>query len=226
MKKLLENTNVSRKDILKFFGTLAAFSFLPKFLFSNEQKPDSVHFIGLGGAGSNQVESLFNKGIEGKFTCISNPVRKNLPSKINFIHFIPPGKSIVKNGKEICHFSDMQQSIIIPDSILNIFESNDIFVLLSGLGGYTGTYMTESLTLKLNQLKKPFITITSLPFNFEGPNRKQIAEKTLVKLESISNFHYYELEQVKMEFGNLSMTEAFGKSHDLLFEIYKNNSPV
>jgi cell division GTPase FtsZ len=73
----------------------------------------------------------------------------------------------------------MEQPIQMPESVLNIFNSNGKFVLLSGLGGYTGTFMTEKLTLLLNQCKKSFLTISSLPFTFYGQRKRLMAENTV-----------------------------------------------
>src|SRR5690606_26456339 len=120
----------------------------------------------------------------------------------------------------------MQQPIEIPDSILDIFKSNDMFVLLSGLGGYTGTFMTEELTLLLYQQKKPFLTISSLPFNFEGRKRKITAENTVHKLKSIDGFRYYELEKIRKEYGNQTIKDVFQKANEQLYKIYRTTAQV
>jgi len=220
MKKHTDNTNIIRPEALKGPAASGAITLLPKLLLPSSAKTSSIHFVGLGGAGSNQVEFLFNKGIIGKFTCISNPVRLNLPKEIQFVHFIPPGESYHKNGVEVLRISDMKQPIAIPDSILNIFDSNEEFILLSGLGGYTGTFMTEELTIMLNQRKKLFLTVSSLPFKFEGQQRRLIAENTINKLKSIASFQYYELEEIKNEYGDLTIRDAFEKVNERLYETY------
>ena len=109
---------------------------------------------------------------------------------------------------------------------MNIFNSNDVFVLLSGLGGYTGTFMTEELTLLLNQRRKLFLTISSLPFKFEGQKRRLIAENTLNKLKSMDRFQYYELENLKTKYGNLTLKDVFEKANEELYEIYRANAQV
>lgn len=224
MKKHIGNINLSRREALKGLAVLGVISLLPKLLISSSDENPSIHFIGLGGAGSNQVEFLYNKGIKGKFTCISNPIRQNLPNDIHFVHFIPPGEIHYKNGVEILRISDLKQPIKIPDSILKIFDSNEAFVLLSGLGGYTGTFMTEELTLLLNQRKCKFLTISSLPFKFEGKKRRFIADNTINKLKNIGRFQYYELENIKAEHGDLTLSDAFEKANEQLYEIYIANA--
>jgi cell division GTPase FtsZ len=226
MKKHIDNINISRREVLKGLAAVGAIALMPKLLLSSTKEASSIHFIGLGCAGSNQVEFLYNKGIIGKFTCISNSIRLNLPKEIQFVHFIPPGESQYKNGVEMFRISDMKQPIVIPDSILNIFDSNEVFVLLSGLGGYTGTFMTEELTLFLNQRKKLFLTISSLPFNFEAHKRRLIAENTMNKLKSIDSFKYYELEKIKTEYGHLPIMYTIEKANEQLYEIYRANLNV
>lgn len=221
MKKHTDNTNNIRPEALKEPAASGAITLMPKLLLPSSAKTSSIHFVGLGGAGSNQVEFLFNKGIIiGKFTCISNPVRLNLPKEIQFVHFIPPGESYHKNGVEVFRISEMKQPIEIPDSILNIFDSNEEFILLSGLGGYTGTFMTEELTVILNQRKKLFLTVSSLPFKFEGQQRRLIAENTINKLKSIASFQYYELAEINNAYGDLTIRDAFEKANERLYEVY------
>jgi cell division GTPase FtsZ len=224
MKEHLSNTNISRREALKGMAALGAIALLPKLLISSSDENLSIHFIGLGGAGSNQVEFLYNKGVKGKFTCISNPLRPHLPKEIKFVNFIPPGEIHYKNGVEILRISDLKQPIKIPDSILKIFDSNEAFVLLSGLGGYTGTFMTEELTLLLNQRKCKFLTVSSLPFKFEVKKRRFIAVNTINKLKNIGCFQYYELENIKAEYGDLTLRDAFEKANEQLYEIYIANA--
>lgn len=226
MKKRTDSINISRREAIKGLAAFGAISLLPKFLFSSFNGAAPIHFFGLGGAGSNQVEFLYNKGIKGKFTCISNPLRPHLSKEIQFINFIPPGKSHYKNGAEVFRTSDMKQAIEMPNLVLNLFNSNDTFVLFSGLGGYTGTFMTEELTTALLHNKKSFITISSVPFEFEGQKRRTLAENTINKLKSIENFHYYELDKIKNEYGNLPLKEALEKANEQMYKIYKANAQV
>lgn len=226
MKKRIDNINISRREAVKGLLVLGTISLLPKFILTSFKGAAPIHFIGLGGAGSNQIEFLYKKGIKGKFTCISNPLRPHLSQEIQFINFIPPGESHYKNGVEVFKTSDMKQAIEIPNVVLNIFKSNDTFVLFSGLGGYTGTFMTEELTTTLQHNKKSFITISSVPFEFEGQKRRTLAENTINKLKSIENFHYYELDKIRNEYGDLTLKDALEKANEQIYEIYKANAQV
>ena len=86
----------------------------------------------------------------------------------------------------------MRQKLVLTQEIKDLFRENHWYVLIAGLGGYTGTKMVEELTLWLDDVGKVFATICSLPFYFEGKIRNTIAEKSLIKLRQICNFRYFD----------------------------------
>ena len=45
---------------------------------------------------------------------------------------------------------------------------NDKYIIIAGLGGYTGTYITEEVAKLLKIGNKTFSIICSMPFNVEG----------------------------------------------------------
>jgi cell division GTPase FtsZ len=200
---------MNRREAIKGIAALGAGAFLLNKLTLSNAESKSIHFIGIGGAGSNGVEFLHKKGIQAKYTCISNPVRENLPSAINFIHFIPPGEK----------YSEMKP----PAEVLEIFDRDDQFVLLAGLGGYTGTYMTEQLTHFLQAKKKSFMTICSLPFHFEGQKKRERSEQMLHKLQSSANFFSFDLQDIKKRYGNMKLNIAFERADEQFYEIFKTN---
>jgi cell division GTPase FtsZ len=172
-----------------------------------------VHFIGLGGAGSNMIKSIFDIGVKGKYTYISDFKKLNFEKEIEFMPYVSPGKRIIKNNIEIYKEVDYNKNLVLTDSIKKIFLSNNLFILLSGLGGYTGTFMTEKLSEFLVYKKKEFVVISTLPFSFEDTERKFIAEKSIKILQKLENFYSFELENYKKEFGNLKLDSFFEKIH-------------
>ena len=84
LHKTISN-DMDRRDFMKILIALGATAIMPtKFNFLN-QKEKQLHFVGLGGAGTNTVEYFYRMGIKGNYTCITNPERPNLPSEIKFI---------------------------------------------------------------------------------------------------------------------------------------------
>ena len=181
-------------------------SFLPSEDFSIFNNSENLHFVGFGGAGSNIVEYLHSKGINAKFTCISNPRRPNISSEIQFINYV----YVVENK--------------IPTRIVNIFKSDEKFILLSGLGGYTGTFFTVEISKLLHKKNSPFLTIASMPFDIESAERHSKSDLAVKELEKIPNFYYYKFPEIKVLFNSkMNFKEIAEKTSHLLYELYEAN---
>jgi cell division GTPase FtsZ len=114
-----------------------------------------VHFIGLGGAGSNMIKSIFDIGVKGKYTYISDFKKLNFEKEIEFMPYVSPGKRIIKNNIEIYKEVDYNKNLVLTDSIKKIFLSNNLFILLSGLGGlYRNFYDRKTIRISCLQKKR------------------------------------------------------------------------
>lgn len=181
-------------------------TFLPSSDFSIFNNLEKLHFVGFGGAGSNIVEYLHTKGIQAKFTCISNPLGQNISSEIQFI------KYVYEAQKEI------------PSSIFNIFENNEKFILLSGLGGNTGTFLTIEISKLLHKKKIPFLTFASMPLKIETEERHSKSDLAFKELEKIPNFYYYKFSEIKLLFNTkMNFKELFEKISHLIYKLYEAN---
>lgn len=181
-------------------------SFLPSEDFSIFNNSENLHFVGFGGAGSNIIEYLQSKGIKAKFTCISNPIRPHISSEIQFINYI---------------YEAVNE---IPKSILNIFESNEKFILLTGFGGNIGTFFTVEISKLLHKKKIPFLTIASMPFNIETEERHSKSDLAFKELEQVPSFYYYKFSEIKSLLNlKMSFEQMFEKISDLIYELYKAN---
>jgi cell division GTPase FtsZ len=184
----------------------------------NNKNKKPIHIIGLGGAGSNMVEYIHNKEFQAKFTMVTTPIRTNLPSEINFIEYVSKGIYFGKEGHKV-RFSDFSQPVIVPKKLNNFFSNDYHYVLLAGFGGFTGTVLTRELSIRLINNGKSFSVFCTLPFDFEGENRRAFANSVRQKLQGFSNFHPYHLNELRLKYGNLQINEAFQKADE---EIYLN----
>ena len=89
---------MNRREAIKGLTTWGAMAIFPN-LFpcgnvagkTGAKRP--IHFVGLGGAGSNVLEHIHKKGIEARYTCITTPPRNYL-SAASILLIIPlSGKS-------------------------------------------------------------------------------------------------------------------------------------
>jgi len=187
----------------------------------NKSPIKTTHFIGLGDCGCNVLEFFHKKGLEGKYTGITELGERILYPGINYIPFTPPRYDPFNLSKPKAFFPDMRQKLIMPEEIKDLFSENHRYVLLAGLGGYTGTKMVEELTLWLDDIGKVFVTICSLPFYFEGKIRNTNAEKSLIKLRSIYNFRYFDHIAIMDQcLGSQTVTDAFLLGNQKFYETY------
>jgi cell division GTPase FtsZ len=178
-----------------------------------------THYIGFGGAGCNVVELLHKKGNSGSFTCITHPVRPNQAAEIDFVHFIPPGEIFFHNGEELFRRSDPDTPLIVPPEVEVIFDNPGRFVLIAGLGGYTGTNMMEKFACQLHDHNIPFTAIASVPLRFEGTKRRKTARAAINRLRHLNNIHYLELETIAISNGNLPISTAFALADEMMVEM-------
>lgn len=211
---------MTRRETLKNLSLLGALAFLPKSVFAFFEDDIPLHFIGVGGAGCNMIEQLYQRGTTGKFTCITQPQRPYLPQDIRFIEFVSPGEPVYHKGELMYRNTNWEADLKIPDSVLQLFHPNEKYVLFSGLGGYTGTKLTVALSLLLKEQNIPAITVCSLPFEFEGNRRAAKAQEAIDQLKHLSSFHYFPLENIRERYGNLTINEAFVKANERTIELF------
>lgn len=81
--------------------------------------------------------------IKGRFTVVNHPEDTDIPVGINLIPFIPPETIRFTGKKGDIYFSDMGKPLKLPDELTGLFREDCRFVILVGMGGYTGTKMEK-----------------------------------------------------------------------------------
>ena len=207
----------------KRIAALRAFSPATNKIQSSVSTSKTIHFIGFGTPGCKVLEYIYKQGISAKYTGIIEPGRLHLSSGIDIIPFSPPRYVRFKRGEELIWFSDMQQKLVVPEEIKQLFIADHRYILLAGLGGYTGTYMIEELSLFLNDSNKDFLAICSLPYLFEGRERKTNATNTFAKLRPSHHFKYLDLERLTKKYDHMSIKDAFEIADKEFYLVYKNS---
>ena len=181
-----------------------------------KNKQSIIHFVGLGGAGCNVLETFYRRGIKARYTCITDPERKHLPKDIHSIHYCSPKDEAMRGT-----LADMSVPLVLPENVKAVFSENHKYVLLAGLGSYTGTYMVEELNIWLKENNKDFMSICSIPFRFEGDLRTKHAERLKNKLQSLPNFKYFELDILMEKFGEKSFPKGLKIAADEMYKLFK-----
>jgi len=183
------------------------------------QTDKPLHFIGFGGAGSNIIIALQKMGLPAKYTCITQPERENLVREIAYINFMPPGEQrITKTGKEF-FIPNMQAPVQVPQNIYSLFEPEAHYVLIAGLGGYTGTYLMAHFGTWLQEHQKSFTAICVLPFSFERAGSKTIIKRIQKKFKENKRFHFIDLDTYQEKFGDKPLQELFEQVNEEVYAL-------
>ncbi|MBK6345965.1 MAG: hypothetical protein IPF68_08485 [Bacteroidales bacterium] len=184
---------------------------------------NEAHIIGLGSGGTNAAKYIWNQWEKGRFTMINDLDNADIPDGINLIPFQSPKIRMFSGKQRDFYIPDMEQALEMPDELTGLFRENCRFVLLAGLGGYTGTMMAEALSLMLHKEQKDFLTICSMPFSFEGRNRLTIAREAMERMKVIHNCHFFELDMLRNDHVNMALSEAFPVADSHFYKILQES---
>lgn len=137
-----------------------------------------IHVIGLGGAGSNILEQFYKIQPTFKFTMVTNPIRKSIAESVKFIHYI----------HHFPFFNELvEEDNILPEELIERIGNHEHLILLTGLGGATGTLLTDQLIQFCINSNISFQVGCSWPLSFEGPKRFKLAKEFEFKYEDFQN---------------------------------------
>ncbi len=159
---------MNRRDAIRCIALSAVGIIFPVRILTPDRYTKPFHFIGLGDAGTTLLRGFYDNGLRGRFTSINDTRQHDLPEKIEFIQYIAPSPSHVIAGHRIYELSDLKKERGIPGGIQALAAEDVFFVILSGLGRYTGSYLSVQLSGLLYKANKDHMVVTTLPFSFEG----------------------------------------------------------
>ena len=183
-----------------------------------KQKSSIIKVLGVGGGGSNAVNYMYAQNIEGVDFVICNTDAKALeqsriPNKIQLGPHLTQGLGAGANpevGKQAT-----EESL---DEIRKILEVNTKMAFITaGMGGGTGTGGAPIISKICRELGILTVGIVTTPFAFEGPRRLKSAEEGIRQMQPyVDTLLVISNDKLRMQYGNLKMTEAFGKADNVL----------
>lgn len=164
-----------------------------------------LYILGVGKTGAHIASLLYHAGVEAEYALIGN--HKNVPDKVRYIHFKSPRKPLVP-GNNMIMVPDMSIEHPLPALLNDILKQDYHFLILAGLGGYTGTVFTVKIAQHLTFYRRKFTTIVSLPYWFEGIRRSQSAATALSDLFGMQDINVVKLDRLNRNL-NLTVNLAF-----------------
>ena len=174
-----------------------------------------IMVLGVGGAGGNAVNHMYDLGITDVTFMVCNTDRQALnasqvPIKVQLGEGLGAGNDPEKGR---------QAALESLDDIVMRFEQEHtkmVFVT-AGMGGGTGTGAAPVIAKAARDHNILTVGIVTLPFNAEGRKRVDQAKRGLEELaKNVDSLVVIHNDNISKIYGNLPLEEAFGKADDIL----------
>jgi cell division protein FtsZ len=189
----------------------------------------SIKVIGVGGAGSNAVNSMVSsQEFQAVEFMVANTDQQALeqsptPCKIQLGAKITKGLGAGSNpdlGRRAAE-EDLE-------TVCEKIRDTEILFLTAGLGGGTGTGALPVIAGAAKELGILTVVVVTKPFLFEGKRRLKYAEETIELLRASADTLIVVPNQRLLEISDpkISMLDAFSKSNEILKQAIKGISDI
>src|ERR671932_267241 len=177
-----------------------------------------VRIIGVGGGGGNAVNRMVESGLQGvEFIAVNTDAQALQMSSA--MRKIPIGGRAAKGlGAGGDPQAGERAAEISRDALTEVIEGADMIFLTAGLGGGTGTGAAPIIADIARHARALTVAVVTLPFSFEGYQRRRAAEEGLARLKGnvdalivIPNDRLLQLADRQM-----TVLEAFHLADDIL----------
>lgn len=180
--------------------------------------PTVIKVIGCGGGGGNAVDCMVDCGIKGiQFIAINTDLQVLRKSKADIKLQI--GKKI-SEGQGAGGKPEVGEAAAKEDeeAIKNALVGADMVFITAGMGGGTGTGSSPIVAKIAKEMNILTVAVVTLPFDFEGNQRMQIALEGVKKLrEEVDSLIVIPDQQVlKVCEKKMTVPEAFNFINDVL----------
>lgn len=177
-----------------------------------------IKVLGVGGAGCNAVNHMFNEGIRGVDFIICNTDAQALQTspvtiKIQLGVTLTEGRGA---GNQPDHGE--QAAIENLDDVRAVLEgTTKMLFITAGMGGGTGTGAAPVIARLARELNILTIAVVTIPSPAEGRRRFQQAFDGVAKLkEHVDSMLVISNEKLQTIYGNLPASQAFKKADDII----------
>lgn len=189
-----------------------------------------IKVIGVGGGGGNAVQAMIEANLIGvQFICANTDAqalgKNNAPNKIQIGEKLTRGLG-AGSDPEVGKEAALESINAIRDAI---GEGTDLVFVTLGMGGGTGTGAAPVIAQAAKELGALTVGIVTKPFAFEGPKRRDQAERGLEELSKfvdsliiIPNDRLFSIANNK----KLPLSAGFKLANDVLLNAVRGISDV
>ena len=187
-----------------------------------------IKVIGVGGGGSNAINYMYNKGINGVDYVICNTDAQALenspvPNKVQLGINLTEGMGAGADPK-----IGEKAAIESLDVLKKMLDKNTKMVFVTaGMGGGTGTGAAPIISNLAMEMGILTVGIVTMPFVFEGKVRTDQANLGLERLrDSVDSLVVINNNKLREIYGNLGVKEGFTKADEVLATAAKGIAEV
>ncbi len=155
----------------------------------NDQKflEPSIVCVGIGGGGCNIVSEISHKRREVNLYCLNTDALSN--AKRSDVVSLNIGAEYIMNNRDSGGYVEVAKKAFKEDSALidvQVLRRADLVLVVTALGGGTGTGGTVEMVKLLKAENTPFKVFAVRPFEFED-NRKEVADRALAQIRKVTD---------------------------------------
>ena len=183
---------------------------------ATRERGSIITVMGVGGAGGNAVNHMWNMGIEGVTFMVCNTDRQALnispvEQKIQLGKDGLGAGSDPETGRQLAleSIEDIRQALV---------ETGTRMVFITaGMGGGTGTGASPVIAELAKEMGLLTVAIVTSPLAVEGKPRYEQAQRGIEELrKTVDSLLIINNENILDLYGSLSLKQAFGKADDIL----------
>ena len=146
--------------------------------------PTVMKVIGCGGGGSNAVNRMIDANIENvEFIVLNTDVQALNLSRASVK--LAVGQKLTGGlGAGFCPEIGEKAAEEDRDAIANALKGSDMVFITAGMGGGTGTGSAPVVAKIAREMGILTVGVVTIPFDFEGKMRRQVAEEGIEKLRN------------------------------------------
>lgn len=181
-------------------------------------RPNIIKVIGVGGAGGNAVNHMYDLGIKDVDFLVCNTdyqalEKSRIPLRIQLGPSLTEGRG-AGNQPEVGKNAAIET---IEEMKAHIGEKTKMVFVTAGMGGGTGTGAAPIIAQTCREMGILTVGIVTLPFAFEGKKRKEQAYAGLDEMrEHCDTTLVISNDKVREIYGNLAFDKAFARADDVL----------
>jgi len=183
----------------------------------NYSKGAVIKVVGVGGGGSNAVNTMVNYGIKNVEFISANTDAQALNVSLATTK-IQLGKKLTKGlgaGSDPEKGRKAAEETI--DEIESALSGADMVFIAAGMGGGTGTGASPVIAKVAKDMGALTIAVVTKPFDMEGKTKKEIALKGIEELkENVDSIIVIPNQRLLDIYKNLTLLEAFRRVDDIL----------